>query len=141
MSASAIDRKADRLHFRKTFFVYLALSAAAIAINLLYGLFGHGVHADAMTLMFLYPLIGGALAFLLLGLRFPTLRRVAGYRLCYNAYNSGIATLTVSSFLRGILEIAGTDSPYTAVLYALGAVCIAFAVLVILTRLPHRRHP
>lgn len=53
MSTSAIERKADRQHFRKTLFVYLTLSVVAIAINLIYGLFGHSVHAAAMILMFL----------------------------------------------------------------------------------------
>ncbi|MGE4548332.1 MAG: hypothetical protein AB7C89_02140 [Intestinibacillus sp.] len=141
MSTSAIDRRADRRHFRKTVFVYLALAFAAVAVNLIYGAFGHGVHAAAMTFMFLYPLVGGALVFLLCGLRFPALRRVRGYRLCYNAYHSGIATLTVSSFLHGILEIAGTSSPFTAGLYAFGAVCIVFALLVLFSQLPRRRHP
>lgn len=52
-------------------------------------------------------------------------------------YNSGVAALTVSSMLRGIMDIAGTGSVYQtwmlyagAVMAAAGAVIFAVAVLV-----------
>jgi hypothetical protein len=65
-----------------------------------------------MTWMFLYPLIGGALVYLLIEILAPRIRNAAGFRLSSNLYNSGIALLTVGGFLNGILEIAGADSPY-----------------------------
>lgn len=132
MSISGINKKQVQRHFRKTVLVYFILSLAAIAVNLIYGLFGHGVHAASMTWMFLYPLLGGALLFLLLGIFFPSLRNAAGYRLFFNAYSSGIATLTVGGLLNGILEIAGTSSPYTIAFYAFGGACILLAVLALL---------
>ena len=48
-------------------------------------------------------------------------------------YRFGIAAVTVSSFLKGVLEIAGTDSVYPSVLLYAGAVmllCGAAGVLV-----------
>lgn len=60
--------------------------------------------------------------------------RVADIAECI--YNSGVATLTVSSMLRGIMDIAGTGSVYQVwmlyagtVMAAAGAVIFAVAVL------------
>lgn len=124
----------DRLHFCKTIVAYLLISLLSVLINFVYGLFGHGVSSSAMTWMFLYPLVGGALCFTLLGLTVCQLYRSAGYRLFFNAYNSGIATLTVSSFLKGVLEIAGTDSPYVGALYVSGWVFLLYAVITLLAK-------
>lgn len=110
----------------KTAAVYAALAAAAIAVNNIYALFAHGVSSAAMTWMFLYPLLGGSLAYLLLLLLFPEAGQAPGYRLFSNAYNSGIAALTAGSLLKGILDIAGTGSPYTAAFYGLGG-CLVMA--------------
>lgn len=104
----------------KTAAVYLAAAVSAILINKIYSLFGHGVSSVAMTYMFLYPLAGGAAAYLLLALLWPGLNRFAGFRMVYNLYNSGIAVLTVGSMLKGILEIAGTASPYIKFYYIAG---------------------
>jgi hypothetical protein len=111
--------------------VYIILSITAIAVNNIYALFGHGVHSAAMTWMFLYPLIGGGLGYFLIERLAPGIVKAKGYRLFYNLYNSGIATLTVGSFLQGILEIAGTSSPYTIGFYVVGLL-FAVAGLVLL---------
>lgn len=57
-------------------------------------------------------------------------------------YRFGIAAVTVSSFLKGVLEIAGTDSVYPSVLLYAGAVmllCGAVGVLVFSKRKKHNR--
>ena len=118
--------------------VYLALSFAAIAVDNIYAIFGHGVRSDAMTWMFLYPLIGGTLFYLLIELLIPWINRLVGYRVFFNIYNSGIATLTTGSFLEGILDIAGTSSPYVTVFYAAGWLLIASG-LILLTMLAVNR--
>lgn len=73
-----------------------------------------------MTWMFLYPLVGGVLFYAVLAWRWPDGREAPGFRLFMNLYNAGIAALTVGSFLRGVLVIAGAESPYAWVLPALG---------------------
>jgi hypothetical protein len=80
--------------------------------------------------MFLYPLLGGALFYFLLERLKPDMTRFAPFRFGYNSYNSGIATLTVGSFLKGILEIAGTDSPYLVFFTIIGWLFIAVGVIV-----------
>jgi len=112
-------KKVDR-QLRKTVLVYFLLTFTAIAVDNIYAIFGHGVRSADMTWMFLYPLLGGALIYFLIGRLFPGISKAIGYRLFNNVYNSGIAILTVGSFLKGILEIAGTVSSYTMLFYVTG---------------------
>jgi len=65
-----------------------------------------------MSLMYLYPLAGGMLPFLILGLLVPEAGRIKAYRPAGNLYHSGLAALTVGSLLNGVMEIAGTSSSY-----------------------------
>ncbi|MEL7660918.1 hypothetical protein [Acetobacterium wieringae] len=127
---SGIKIKSNNNRIRKTIVVYLLLALVAVAVNLIYGFFGHGVRAAAMTWMFLYPLLGGALGYLLIGRYLAFITRFVVYRMGYNSYNSGLAALTVGSFLKGILEIAGTNSPYLIIFFFLGWVAVGIGLMV-----------
>ena len=121
MSTLDTNQSNKEVHLKKTIVVYLILSIAAIVVDNIYALFGHGVRSDSMSWMFLYPLIGGTLVFLMAELLLPTeVMHADGFRLSCNLYNSGIAALTTGSLLKGILEIAGTASPYTVFFFAAG---------------------
>ncbi|MDR0960418.1 MAG: YIP1 family protein [Propionibacteriaceae bacterium] len=89
---------------------YLIAAVLCGVIALGYGFFGHGVRSSSMDLMFLYPLVGGAL--LVLTDRIARQGYEGPYRLGVNLVVSGLATLTVGAFLRGIVEIAGSSSPF-----------------------------
>lgn len=140
MSISDIKLKRQRNQRRKTIVIYLLLSLIVIAINYVYGLFGHGVHSSAMTWMFLYPLLGGVGLSLLIYRLAPNITQLKGYRLFYNCNNSGIAALTLGSFLKGILDIAGTNSQYIILFYVTGWLFVSGS-LILLFRLAikHRR--
>jgi hypothetical protein len=127
---SVTKTKKQQRPFGKTVVVYLILTVVAVVVNYVYGLFGHGVHSAAMTWMFLYPLMGGALIYFLLERFFPDVKTLKAFRLGYNSYNSGIATLTLGSFLKGILEIAGTDSGYLIVFTAVGGLALGMGLLI-----------
>lgn len=92
--------------------VFLAVALFSILFDNIYALFGHGVRSGAMSFMFLYPLLGGGVVYLLLGLFMPGVTGKPGYRAFYHLYNFGIALLTVKNLLQGIFEIAGTNSDY-----------------------------
>lgn len=119
-------------HFIKTIVTYLILSVIAIVVNKVYAIFGHGVSSAAMTWMFLYPLLGGALFYLLICGFANKIIKFTGYRLFFNIYNSGIATLTFGSFLQGIMEIAGADSIYLVYYYVVGGLLIATGLILML---------
>ncbi len=135
MFISGIKIKNNPTNLGKTIAVYLLLTLLSIAINLIYGFFSHGVHSAAMTGMFLYPLLGGALGYFLIARYAASITRFVVYRFGYNSYNSGIAALSVGSFLNGILEIAGTNSPYCLIFTIIGwlAIALGLAVFAFLT--------
>lgn len=110
LSILDIKEKSSLWQNLKPIWAYLASSVFAILVNRIYALFGHGVSSASMAWMFLYPLLGGVPLYLLIVLLLPELTKMSGYRLFCNIYNSGIAIVTVGSFLKGIVEIAGTNS-------------------------------
>lgn len=61
MSTLAFNTGKYGKQLRRTIWAYLIVSAAAIAVDKGYGVYSHGVASAAMTWMFLYPLVGGAL--------------------------------------------------------------------------------
>lgn len=123
---SDTDKPKRSAQFRKTAIVYLAVTVFCVIFDRVYALFGHGVFSASMSFMFLYPLLAGVLPFLLLWLFAPQADKVKYYRLFYNCYNSGVATLTVGSMLNGIFEIAGTSSSYVIVFTVCGWSMLSF---------------
>lgn len=132
MFISVISKKGTTAQIRKTVIVYFLLAAAAIAVDNIYALFGHGVRSLSMSLMFLYPLLGGALFYSVLGLIIPRINEYEHYRLFYNIYNSGIAILTVGNLLKGILYIAGTASVYVPLFTIIGWICVGAAIVLLI---------
>ena len=132
LSISDIRIKSEKWKSTKIVSVYLSVSILCIAVNKIYATFGHGVSSDTMTWMFVYPLVGGLLFFLLRGSMIFRSRRSSGYRGFLNIYNTGIAMLTVGSFLKGIMDIAGTSSKYVMIYYLIGWCCIACSSILIL---------
>jgi hypothetical protein len=113
----------------RTVVTFLILSCVSVAIDRVYGIFGHGVTSPAMIWMFLYPLLGGAVIYTLLYKLRPELFALPKFRRFYNLYNSGIAALTIGSFLLGIFQIAGTSSPFTIIFFIIGVLMIVVGVL------------
>jgi len=132
LSILDINKRNNDKQLRKTILTYLILSVISIVIDKVYGIFGHGVDSKSMTWMFLYPLLGGALMYFLIGRLIPHITKLTGYRVFFNIYNSGIATLTLGSLLKGIFEIAGTNSPYLEYYYMGGGVFIAVGIFIML---------
>lgn len=128
-----LDIKSDKKEWKisKTVIGYMLITLAAIVINKVYALFGHGVSSDSMTYMFLYPLIGGVIFYTLIKLIFPHVYQFHGYRLFFNLHNSGIAALTTGSLFEGILEIAGTNSSFTKVFFTAGWIFIGIGIIIL----------
>ena len=117
---------------KKTGITYLILTVVTVIIEKIYRLFGHGVTSPAMTWMFLYPLVGGLLIYLVSRTKIGIVDSER-FRSFSNLYHSGIATLTVASFLKGVLEIAGTDSVYLPYFYIVGFGMVLFGILPLLS--------
>ncbi len=104
------DIEKNKLRCVKTALVYLSVSIFCALFGAIYEVFSHGVYSFYMIYAFAYPLVGGALAFLILFFvkttRYPN-------NLACNLYHSGVATLTVGSIVQGVLEIYGTTNVLT----------------------------
>lgn len=106
--------------------IYLPITVFCFVFFLVYDRFSHGVRSPYMTYLFAWPLVLGLLPSVLLWL-FPRIRRQK--RISADLYHAGVAAVTVSSMLRGILEIAGTGSDYQQWLMIAGGVLLLGGII------------
>lgn len=107
---------------------YLGAAVFTALFGAIYEAFSHEVYSYFMIYAFGIPLVMGALPMLLLGLWG---RRQPG-RAALNAYASGLATLTVGSVFKGVLDIYGTTNSLCAVYLAAGAGLTLFGAVLYL---------
>lgn len=134
---------------RGVLFRYLAVSVFCLVFFAVYSHFSHGIQSLWMTFLFVWPLIlGGIPALLILcGILSDTEEKAVHNKTFESAgqkkeekqgyietlrqlwksggmqkdlYRFGIASVTAASFLKGALEIAGTDSFYPNLLLVVG---------------------
>ena len=76
-----------------------------------------------MSLAFLYPLILG-------GIVYSIMFFVNWFdKVSYNAYNAGVATITMASILLGVNEIAGADTIYYKYFYIVAFILFGVSIL------------
>ena len=114
-----------------------AAAVVLIIFNEAYSHFSHNVASVYMTWAFSYPSLAGIFYLILYQLRnkLNTLVTLDFYRLAYNLFFSGIASLALVSVLVGVFEIAGTASAYTQYLWYLGCGLTSLGLLGILLML------
>lgn len=100
---------------------YLFATVFCALFGAVYEHFSFGVYSYFMLYAFAFPLLLGALPFLLAGLRDKYIHLPGFSRALWHA---GTATLTVGSLFRGVIEIYGTDSVLCIVYLAAGAVLL-----------------
>ena len=110
---SVLDIKENR-----PFLIWLEISLFCILFAVIYEMFSFGVYSMPMILMFLYPLLLGALPCLIF------------HRSTGRLWNDGILLLTGGSLLAGVLEIYGTSRFLTDMIWWLG---IVFLILELIT--------
>ena len=88
-------------------FIYLGVSLFGALFGYIYELNGHGIYSFDMLFGFIYPLIGGFLFYFLLFI-FKCKSLPSFFSSCF--YNAGVATLTVASYFKGVLDIYGTTN-------------------------------
>lgn len=108
----------------------IAASAFCLLFSIVYNHFGHGVHSPFLSWLFLFPLLFGTALYLVFYLTGVPHRPSPA---AFSVYRTGVSTLTVGSALTGIMEIAGTSSPYIKIYWILGFASIAAAILLQVT--------
>ena len=101
--------------------IWLAISLFTLVFGLVYELFSFGVMSLSMILMFLYPLILGAIPSYFLESKNKTLHRL---------YVDGVIVLTIRSLIYGILEIYGTTTIYTKYYLLVGISLLIMGLIV-----------
>lgn len=117
-----MEKTLDIYEFRpkRAMLIYIFSSAFCLLIFLVYNIFSHGVLSFFMTFLFLWPLVLGFLPAFVLYIIMKKKPFVLRSRIFARLYRSGVASITMSSLLQGIFEIAGTDSIYTVILCSVG---------------------
>ena len=119
------------LDIKKSVLAYSKVTIFLIILNYIYSLFSHNVSSDYMTYMFVYPLLGGLLVNLFLIID-EKINRMKLYYIGKFVLNYAIATLVVGSFIKGVFEIAGTDSIYLVYYFYLGIILASIGFLFLL---------
>lgn len=122
MRTSGIEKRKNRAV--ETAFAFLMASLICLCFGAVYELFSYGVYSFYMIYAFAYPLVGGTLPYLLLGVSgsgwYPG-------SLCRSLYHAGLATLTVGSLVKGVLEIYGTTNALIEIYWIAGVLLIVSA--------------
>ncbi len=126
MYISGTERKSSQA--AKTALVYLILSVFCALFGAVYELFSHEVYSFYMIYAFGFPLVGGALPYGILSAFH--LSKKSSSALAGNLYHSGIATLTVGSIVRGILDIYGTTNSLSRYYWFVGIFAVAAGVVI-----------
>ena len=126
MCISDTNRKKEA---EKTAFVYLLIALFCAFFGAVYEVFSHEVYSFYMLYAFAFPLVGGTLGFWLIA-RSSRIRYPGG--ISRNLYHSGIATLTVGSILRGVLDIYGTTNSLLEYYFKFGGTLILISACVFL---------
>lgn len=124
----------NRTHL-KTAFTYLLISIFVAFFGGIYEVFSHGVYSNFMLYAFAFPLVGGCLPFFALGMwsyigneKHP-IHFKAPNTFTRNLHHSGIATLTIGSVIRGVLDIYGTTNYLSNVYWIIGSGFLVAGIL------------
>ena len=104
--------------------VFLGVSILTGLFGAIYELFSHEVYSYFMIYAFAFPLLLGTLPYLMLSLSGGTRYPNALYR---NLYHAGIATLTIGSIMRGVLDIYGTTNSLGNIYWFVGVPLLVVA--------------
>ena len=109
--------------------IYFGISIFVFIFGQIYEYFSHGVYSSYMMFAFLIPLIGLFIPSLLNNL---ILKRKITDNVTL-PWKCGIATLTVGSIYKGVLEIYGTSGTFEQVYLIIGSLLCIIATIVLVT--------
>ena len=109
--------------------IYLGISIFVFIFGQIYEYFSHGVYSSYMMFAFLIPFIGLFIPSFLNNL---ILKRTISDNVTL-PWKCGIATLTVGSIYKGVLEIYGTSGTFEQVYLIIGSLLCIIATIVLLT--------
>lgn len=111
---------------RRTFFIYLGVTVFCGIFGLVYETFSHGVVSFFMLFGFLFPLVLGLAPYSIL---FITKTIKGPDTFASYLYNAGVATVSVGSYFKGVLDIYGTTRDvYVIIYFVVGGVLLLLGI-------------
>lgn len=104
---------------------YGGAALGCLIFSRIYALFSHGVSSFFMTFLWLPPLVAAVLC----GGLILLIRRPSAW--FDRLFSCGVSCVTVGFCLRGVFEIAGTDSPLLWGIFLWGGALIAASAIVL----------
>lgn len=104
---------------------YGGAALGCLIFSRIYALFSHGVSSFFMTFLWLPPLVAAVLC----GGVILLIRRPSAW--FDRLFSCGVSCVTVGFCLRGVFEIAGTDSPLLWGIFLWGGALIAASAIVL----------
>ena len=110
---------------------YLLATIFVALFGAIYECFSHGVYTYYMIYAFAFPLVLGLLPSVIFNMikvkyTFP--------KLGLEFYNTGIASLTVGSVVKGILIIYGTENELINIYFIVGSLLLLIGILTLLIK-------
>ena len=131
MILSTLDIK----YYKKQIIGYLIVSFICFVFGQVYELFGHGVHSKYMNMAFLIPFFfGTGLTLLIYSLKIAD--KIP--RVSMNLYNASLATITMYSIFKGILEIYGTTNKLSIIYIYISGLLLIISILIIFVKLKRK---
>ena len=127
MTLSASHISHEKKQMRRSSLIFFCITLFCGLFSAVYEYFSYGVYSNYMVYLFLFPFIGGVLPYAVLGLA-PHIQ--CPLKFSSRLYNSGVATLTLGSCVKGVLDIYGTTSVYTPVYWLVGAMLVVIGIAV-----------
>ncbi|NTQ52879.1 hypothetical protein HQ884_00160 [Enterococcus faecium] len=115
---------------KKAFYSYFISSVLLFIFQWIYHHFSHVVTSQALRWVWVIPMVGGAFLFI-----FKKILNTFQNRLAFNLFNTGLTSYIVGMILKGILEIAGTSSPYIGIYPMIGMIILGISLFIYISSL------
>ncbi|SJX71258.1 hypothetical protein FM130_11100 [Enterococcus faecium] len=115
---------------KKAFYSYFISSFLLFIFQWIYHHFSHRVTSQALRWVWVIPMVGGAFLFI-----FKKILNTFQNRLAFNLFNTGLTSYIVGMILKGILEIAGTSSPYIGIYPMIGMIILGISLFIYISSL------
>lgn len=126
---SAAQRLMNRRLAMKKALRYVISTISVASFGAVYEYFSFGVFSYYMLYAFVFPLVFGALPWMIIAMDVKGVGRFPGQQ-TINYWGAGITTLTVGSILHGVLDIYGTTGTFTKYYFVVGGVLLLSAVMI-----------
>ena len=116
---------------KKSIISYFIVTIFLILLNYIYSIFSHNVSSNYMTYMFIYPLVTGILVSIFILIN-KNISKLKSFYIGKSILNYGIAIMVFRSFMKGVFEIAGTDSNYLTYYFYMGLILILVSSILLI---------